>query len=102
MAAEKTREPAVALFAERCRILLETNPKYRYKRQEPIFGLGDAVTTRGGEDNSYLRKVIGAGRRGIVMEVSDIPLISFDEEEYYLHQSKLKAEKPLKLRKINK
>lgn len=59
---------------------------------EPIlFNIGQTVITKPDDKDSYIARVIGTKRKGVVISNCTIPLVDFGNgNEYYIYQNKLK------------
>lgn len=61
------------------------------KKEKPIYEIGAQVKVK--EDKgeaSYINKVIGAGRKGVIETFDNVPLVNFgDNKSYYVRQTHL-------------
>lgn len=66
--------------------------RLKFVYDEPIYQVGDRVKTRYDKEESYISKVIGAGKEGVVISKCSIPLVDFGEKigTFYVCQKKLK------------
>ena len=77
----------ISLFIE---LVEDYFKRLKFEYDDPIFNIGDAVKTKADKSESYISKVIGSGKKGIVISKCSSPLIDFGKgNTYYVCQKKL-------------